>query len=54
MLDVARVPLVEAAWRRLWPDGLPRAFVEAFEGAGFEWGGRWRGYVDPMHFQVRE
>lgn len=43
-----------AAWRKLWPNGLPQAFVEAFEANGFEWGGRWRGYVDPMHFQVRE
>ena len=38
-------------WRRLWPRGLSRAFVEAFEGVGFVWGGRWTSYVDPMHFQ---
>lgn len=41
------------AWMKLWPHGLPRAFVEAFEAQGFEWGGRWTGYCDPMHFQVK-
>lgn len=40
------------AWLALWPHGLPRAFVEAFESHGFAWGGRWHGYVDPMHFQI--
>lgn len=40
-------------WRRIWPDGLPRPFVEAMEAHGWEWGGRWPGFVDPMHFQVR-
>ena len=39
-----------ARLRLLWPDGLPRAFVEAFESVGFSWGGRWKGYCDPMHF----
>jgi hypothetical protein len=41
-------------WMELWPNGLPRAFVEAFEAHGFEWGGRWHGFVDPMHMQARE
>lgn len=41
------------AWLEIWPHGLPRAFVEAFEQAGFVWGGRWRGFVDPMHFELR-
>lgn len=39
-------------WRSIWPDGLPQAFVEAFEAEGFVWGGRWRGFVDPQHFQI--
>ncbi len=38
-----------AEWNRIWPNGLPRAFVEAFEANGWEWGGRWRGFRDPMH-----
>ena len=37
------------AWRKAWPDGLPQAFVEAFESVGFTWGGRWKGFTDPMH-----
>lgn len=45
-------------WLEIWPDGMPRAFVEAVESTGVVWGGRWRcvkgkrGYRDPMHFQV--
>jgi D-alanyl-D-alanine carboxypeptidase-like protein len=39
------------AWRVRWPKGLPQAFVEAFESVGFAWGGRWKVYVDPMHFE---
>lgn len=41
------------AWRKLWPNGLPQAFVEAFEDEGFAWGGRWKGFCDPMHFESR-
>lgn len=40
------------AWRDLYPRGVPEALVWAFESVGFSWGGRWRGYVDPMHFQL--
>jgi hypothetical protein len=39
------------AWRVRWPMGLPQAFVEAIESVGFAWGGRWKGFVDPMHFE---
>ena len=38
-------------WRNIWPRGLPRAFVEAMESVGWRWGGRWKGFVDPMHFE---
>jgi len=31
---------------------LPRRVVEAFESVGFEWGGRWSRFRDPMHFQL--
>ncbi len=41
-----------AAWLEVWPRGLSRAFVEAFEAEGFVWGGRWLGFVDPMHFEI--
>lgn len=41
-----------AAWREVWPRGLPQLFVVAMEAHGWEWGGRWRGFVDPMHFQL--
>lgn len=40
-----------AAWRAHWPKGLPRAFVEAIESVGFAWGGRWKSFCDPMHFE---
>lgn len=40
-------------WIATWPNGLPRGFVEAFKSCGFQWGGDWKGYVDPMHFQWR-
>lgn len=39
------------AWLKLWPRGMPRGVVEAFEAQGFSWGGRWRGFSDPMHFE---
>ena len=41
-----------AEWMRLWPDGVPRGLVESFESVGFSWGGRWRRWADPMHFEL--
>ena len=42
-----------AAWRRIWPQGMPPELVQAFESCGWSWGGRWRnGYCDPMHFSL--
>lgn len=38
-------------WMKIWPKGLPQAFVEAMESVGFRWGGRWKGFSDPMHFE---
>lgn len=40
-----------AQWLKIWPKGLPREWVEAMERHGWVWGGRWTGFVDPMHFQ---
>lgn len=40
-----------AAWKKIWPNGLPREVVEAFESVGWVWGGRWKGFCDPMHFE---
>lgn len=37
-------------WRKLWPRGVPEELVRAFESVGWKWGGRWKGYVDNMHF----
>ena len=37
------------AWMKFWPDGMPRGFVAAFKSCGFQWGGDWTGFVDPMH-----
>lgn len=41
-------------WMKLWPDGLPQPFVEAWVARGWCWGGYWTsgGYIDPMHFVV--
>lgn len=47
-----RVEPWTGAWTRLYPRGLPREVVEAIESVGWEWGGRWFPYVDPMHFQL--
>jgi hypothetical protein len=40
-------------WMKIWPKGLPRDFVQAFRSTGFDWGGAWTTYVDPMHFSLR-
>lgn len=39
-------------WRAIWPNGVSEEVVMAFEAVGFRWGGRWRGFVDPMHFEL--
>lgn len=41
-----------AEWRRLYPRGMSKALVAAFESAGWRWGGRWSGYCDAMHFEL--
>jgi hypothetical protein len=46
-----RPELWGADWLKRWPRGLPPRVVEAFESCGFAWGGRWKGYCDPMHFE---
>jgi hypothetical protein len=35
-----------------WHNTVPQAIVDAFESAGFVWGGRWYHY-DTMHFEYR-
>lgn len=37
---------------RRWRNQLPEVIVDAFEAAGFIWGGRWYHY-DTMHFEYR-
>lgn len=41
-------------WYALYPDGLPREWVEGFLSVGgIGWGGNWTGgFVDPQHFEV--
>ena len=46
-------------YMKTWPDGLPKAFVEAFQSCGFAWGSDWdedgrtddHTYLDPMHME---
>lgn len=38
-------------WKAIWPDGLPERFVLGMESVGWRWGGRWKVFVDPMHFE---
>lgn len=38
-------------WLTRWPNGCPKAVVDAFKSCGFSWGGDWHGYCDPMHFE---
>jgi hypothetical protein len=39
-------------WMERYPNGLSRDVVRAFESCGWKWGGRWQGFVDPMHFEL--
>lgn len=46
--DRGAVPVPwSAKWMELWPEGLPRAFVEAMESTGLVWGGRFRSFCEP-------
>lgn len=46
-------------YMKIWPNGMPREFVEAFTSCGFAWGSDWdedglthdHTYLDPMHFE---
>ncbi len=54
-LDAARTHYWR--WQRsagppVWRNTVPQAIVDAFEHAGFIWGGRWYHY-DTMHFEYR-
>jgi len=41
----------EDGWGRY--SDLPRGVVESWESVGFDWGGRWKGGRDTMHFSLR-
>lgn len=51
MPDAPKVEPFGVGWESL--SSLPEPFVSAFESVGFEWGGRWSTFVDPMHFSLR-
>jgi hypothetical protein len=38
-------------WMEIWPRGVDKAFVDAMASCGFRWGGYWKTYCDPMHFE---
>jgi len=39
-----------------WSDfsDIPEGVILAWESVGFEWGGRWKTFCDPMHFSLRK
>jgi hypothetical protein len=39
-------------WTERYPRGVSPDLVRAFESCGWQWGGRWKGFVDPMHFEL--
>lgn len=39
-------------WKKQWPNGLSRTLVDCFKQAGWSWGGDWRAFIDPMHFEL--
>jgi hypothetical protein len=39
-------------WLEHYPAGLSYKVVRAFESCGWKWGGRWKSFVDPMHFEL--
>lgn len=50
-----REPNVQAfseEWFDIWPRGLSQSFVRAWESCGWQWGGRWATFRDPMHFEL--
>lgn len=52
-LTVGAIEPWSARWRKLWPAGLSRAWVEAFVSVGgVGWGGAWVSFRDPQHFEV--
>lgn len=40
------------AWYRKYPRGLSEVAVLCMKKVGFRWGGDWRDYCDPMHFEL--
>jgi hypothetical protein len=45
---------INAAWNRFGQSPtMDSRIVESFEDAGFEWGGRWKGSIDGMHFEYK-
>lgn len=48
-----RIPApFEGEWFKYWPEGVPQDLVDAFVSVGWTWGGNWKSFVDPMHFQL--
>jgi hypothetical protein len=39
-------------WSQVYPSGVSKELVACFEESGFNWGGRWKEYCDPMHLQL--
>lgn len=42
----------EDGWEQY--SSIPRSVVEIWEDLGWDWGGRWKNYCDPMHFSLRK
>jgi len=40
-------------WHAVWPNAVPEGLVTAFKSVGFSWGGDWKSFPDPMHFELK-
>jgi len=49
--EIGPAPFTEK-WMEIWPEGVSRELVAAFKHAGWSWGGKWKSFIDPMHFEL--
>jgi hypothetical protein len=51
--DPGKTPMLfSKAWMKKWPKGITPAILAAAHSVSLRCGAEWRGYVDPMHFEI--